>query len=117
MSTCRYPLAELLGALRELFPRGGGRFVLFEYVMLAGVNDTDADAERLAALADDIEAKFNLITFNPHEGTRFAPSAPEQVPPVCPPLGTLPYPTLALRSKQVPTSGTALVTVSGLSCV
>lgn len=68
--------------------------------MLAGVNDTDADAERLAALADDIEAKFNLITFNPHEGTRFAPSAPEQVPTVCPPLVTLltlPYPSAPSR--------------------
>ncbi len=52
--------------------------MLFEYVMLAGVNDTDADAARLAALAADIEAKFNLITFNPHAGTRFAPSPPER---------------------------------------
>lgn len=46
--------------------------------MLAGVNDGAADADRLAALAADIEAKVNLITFNPHAGTRFAPSPPEQ---------------------------------------
>lgn len=76
--TLRYPLAELLGALRELYPRGGGRFVLFEYVMLAGVNDSEADAARLAAFASDVECKVNLIIFNAHDGTRFAPSSAEQ---------------------------------------
>ena len=52
--------------------------MLFEYVMLAGVNDSEADAVRLAAFASDIECKVNLIIFNAHMGTRFAPSSAEQ---------------------------------------
>ena len=52
--------------------------MLFEYVMLAGVNDSKADAARFVALASDIECKLNLIIFNAHAGTRFAPSSAEQ---------------------------------------
>ena len=84
LELCRYPLATLLGALEELFPRGApsrprhGRHVLLEYVMLAGLNDSLQDAARLLALTARIECKFNLIVFNPHAGTRFRPSLPEQ---------------------------------------
>ena len=83
----RYPLAVLLGALEELFPRGApsrprhGRHVLLEYVMLRGLNDTLEDAARLLALTARIECKFNLIVFNPHAGTRFRASLPQQARP------------------------------------
>ena len=82
---CRYPLAVLMGALEELYPRNtalrprAGRHVLFEYVMLRGVNDTLEDAERLVRLTADIECKVNLILFNPHAGTPFRASTQEQV--------------------------------------
>eukprot|EP00882_Tetradesmus_deserticola_P031397 GHRQ01035500.1.p4 GENE.GHRQ01035500.1~~GHRQ01035500.1.p4 ORF type:complete len:103 (+),score=41.14 GHRQ01035500.1:506-814(+) len=47
--------------------------------MLSGVNDTLQDAQRLVQLLDGIQAKVNLIMFNPFQGTRFRPSAMEQV--------------------------------------
>ncbi|KAG2436286.1 hypothetical protein HXX76_006597 [Chlamydomonas incerta] len=78
----RYPLDELLGALREAFPYGkrkGDDFVVIEYVLLAGVNDTLADAERLLALTSDIYCLVNLIVFNPHDGTQFKRSADDDV--------------------------------------
>ena len=74
-----------MGTLEELFPKHAavrqrhGRHVLFEYVMLQGVNDSLEDARRLLAMTQDIECKFNLIGFNPHPGTRFRPSPPERV--------------------------------------
>jgi 23S rRNA (adenine2503-C2)-methyltransferase len=45
--------------------------VVIEYVLLAGVNDTLADAERLLVLTSDIYCLVNLIVFNPHDGTQF----------------------------------------------
>jgi 23S rRNA (adenine2503-C2)-methyltransferase len=85
----------LLAALRELFPRGAtpghhGRHVLIEYVMLKGVNDTLEDAQRLLQLTLDIEAKFNLIVFNPFPETLFRCSDPEQASHFHPPA--LPHP-------------------------
>ena len=74
-----------MSALRDLFPKHGspkrhhGRHVLFEYVMLRGINDSLKDAQRLLELTHGIECKFNLIGFNPHPGTRFRPSSPQQV--------------------------------------
>jgi 23S rRNA (adenine2503-C2)-methyltransferase len=71
----RYPLAELLAACRA-FPLKQGRRITFEYVLLGGVNDTDADAERLAALVRGIPAKVNVIPYNENPGLGFrAPSA------------------------------------------
>jgi 23S rRNA (adenine2503-C2)-methyltransferase len=66
----------------EEYPRGArgkwrGRHVLFEYVMLAGVNDAPEHARELIALVADIECKINLIAFNAYEGTQFAASAPD----------------------------------------
>ena len=53
--------------------------VLIEYLMLRGVNDSEADARRLLSLLEDCEAKVNLIEFNPHAGTIFEASPPERV--------------------------------------
>lgn len=64
----RYPLAEVLAAARVYAERSGRR-VSFEYVMLAGVNDADADARRLAGLATQERAHVNLIPYNPTDAT------------------------------------------------
>lgn len=60
----RYPLPELLEAARR-FAEGHRDRVTFEYVLLAGVNDSDADARRLVRLVHGVRAKVNLIPFNP----------------------------------------------------
>jgi 23S rRNA (adenine2503-C2)-methyltransferase len=60
----KWPIADLLRAARA-FPLGHGRKVTFEYVLLAGVNDSDADAERLPRLLQGMECMVNLIPWNP----------------------------------------------------
>ncbi|MBZ5587616.1 MAG: 23S rRNA (adenine(2503)-C(2))-methyltransferase RlmN [Acidobacteriia bacterium] len=61
-----WPLAELLDTLRS-FPLERGRRITFEYVMLAGINDSDEDARRLPRLLRGIPAKVNLIPLNPDQ--------------------------------------------------
>lgn len=74
----RYPLEELMAACRAL-PIGQRRRITFEYVLLAGVNDDDADADRLVRLLRGIRAKVNLIPFNAFPGSDFRPPLPHQV--------------------------------------
>ncbi|MGH6958395.1 MAG: 23S rRNA (adenine(2503)-C(2))-methyltransferase RlmN, partial [Caulobacteraceae bacterium] len=64
----RYPLAELMAAIRAYPGLSNARRVTFEYVMLKGVNDTPADAKALVKLIAGIPAKVNLIPFNPWPG-------------------------------------------------
>ncbi len=61
----KYPLAELLAACRRYLEHAPRDFITFEYVMLAGVNDTLEHAQQLAKLAKNTPCKFNLIPFNP----------------------------------------------------
>jgi len=63
----KHPIAELLAACRS-YARATGEPPTFEYVLLAGVNDSDADVRRLAGLARSVPAKLNLIPFNPVPG-------------------------------------------------
>ena len=65
----KWPIAELLDACRRYPTSSNARRITFEYVMLAGVNDTDADAHELVRLVRGIPAKINLIPFNPWPGT------------------------------------------------
>ena len=60
----KYPLRELLAACNRYLERAPRDFVTFEYVMLGGVNDSDAHARELVALVRDTPCKFNLIPFN-----------------------------------------------------
>ncbi len=53
--------------------------MFFEYVMLRDVNDTPEDRARLVAIATSLPCKINLITFNAHEGSSFAPSPRDRV--------------------------------------
>jgi 23S rRNA (adenine2503-C2)-methyltransferase len=67
----RYPIAELLAAVRAYPGLSNARRVTFEYVMLKGVNDTPADAKALVKLIAGIPAKINLIPFNPWPGAAY----------------------------------------------
>ncbi|CAL9238094.1 unnamed protein product [Arabidopsis halleri] len=67
----KYKLSLLLETLREGLSSRHKYKVLFEYVMLAGVNDSMDDARRLVELVQGIPCKINLIQFNPHSGSQF----------------------------------------------
>ncbi len=70
----RWNIAALLDALRE-YPRlSNSERITFEYVMLKGVNDSDADARRLVKLIAGIPAKINLIPFNEWPGAPYVRS-------------------------------------------
>lgn len=73
----RFPLAVLLGALREIDAITTRRPVFFEYTLLAGVNDAPADAERLLAVLRGIPSKVNVIPANPHPGSPYRTPGPE----------------------------------------
>ncbi len=67
----RHPIGELLAACWHYARRTNAVAITFEYVMLAGVNDSPGHARRLAALLRDRPAKVNLIPFNPFPGIRY----------------------------------------------
>ena len=72
----KYPLAELIQACRGYPGADNARRITFEYVMLKGVNDSEADARTLARLVAGLPAKFNLIPFNPWPGAPVECSSP-----------------------------------------
>jgi 23S rRNA (adenine2503-C2)-methyltransferase len=67
----KYPLAELMAAIRAFPGLSNAKRVTFEYVMLKGVNDSPADAKALVKLLAGIPAKINLIPFNPWPGAEY----------------------------------------------
>ena len=67
----KWNLEKLLGALREYPKLSNSERITFEYVMLKGVNDSDADARRLVQLIKGIPAKINLIPFNEWPGAPY----------------------------------------------
>lgn len=66
----KWGIAELVEACRR-FPLRQGRRITFEYVLLQGVNDADADAHRLVELLQGVPAKVNLIPYNANPGLDF----------------------------------------------
>jgi 23S rRNA (adenine2503-C2)-methyltransferase len=75
----RWNIAALLDACRA-YPRlSNAERITFEYVMLKGVNDSDADARRLVRLIAGIPAKINLIPFNPWPGAPYERSDPDRI--------------------------------------
>ena len=75
----RWNIATLLDALRE-YPRlSNSERITFEYVMLAGVNDSDEDAHRLVELIRGIPAKINLIPFNEWPGAPYKRSSNNRI--------------------------------------
>ena len=75
----RWPLAELLEALRQYPGLSNSERITFEYVMLDGVNDSDADAHRLVKLIEGIPAKINLIPFNEWPGAPYKRSSKNRI--------------------------------------
>lgn len=67
----RWPMADLLEALRAYPKASNSERITFEYVMLKDVNDSDADARRLVKLIEGIPAKINLIPFNEWPGAPY----------------------------------------------
>ncbi len=74
----KYPIAELLAACRRYPGASNARRITFEYVMLRGVNDSEAEARELVRLLKGLPAKVNLIPFNPWPGAPYKTSTYEQ---------------------------------------
>jgi 23S rRNA (adenine2503-C2)-methyltransferase len=75
----KWNIATLLDACRA-YPRlSNAERITFEYVMLKGVNDSDAEAKRLVRLIAGIPAKINLIPFNPWPGAPYERSSWERI--------------------------------------
>jgi 23S rRNA (adenine2503-C2)-methyltransferase len=74
----KYPLPELVDALRA-FDEAGGKRITFEYVMIDGVTDAPALADELARLVREFHSFVNLIPFNPIPGTEWRPSTPDRL--------------------------------------
>jgi len=75
----KYPLRELMAACHRYLRTAPRDFITFEYVMLEGVNDSDAQARQLVRLVEGLPCKFNLIPFNPFPGATVARSAPQRI--------------------------------------
>ncbi len=74
----RHPIAELVDTCRYVRDRTGRR-VSFEWAMIAGVNDGDADADELAAVAATARAHVNLIPLNATPGYPTSGSTPHRI--------------------------------------
>jgi len=75
----KWPIAEVMAACRDYPDLSNARRITVEYVMLKGVNDSDADAREMIRLLEGIPSKINLIPFNPWPGSRYETSEPERV--------------------------------------
>ncbi|MEL6962670.1 MAG: 23S rRNA (adenine(2503)-C(2))-methyltransferase RlmN [Pseudomonadota bacterium] len=73
----KWNIKTLMDACRA-YP-SGDRWVTFEYVMLDGVNDSDAEARELVRLVRGLPAKVNLIPFNPWPDAGYRCSSPERI--------------------------------------
>jgi 23S rRNA (adenine2503-C2)-methyltransferase len=75
----KWPLEELLEACRNYPGLSNARRITFEYVMLDGINDSDAEARELVRLLAGIPAKINLIPFNPWPGANYGTSPSSRI--------------------------------------
>ncbi|MFL5288308.1 MAG: 23S rRNA (adenine(2503)-C(2))-methyltransferase RlmN [Rhodopila sp.] len=70
----KYPIREVIAACRRYPSASNARRITFEYIMLKGVNDSEAEARELVRLIAGLPAKVNLIPFNPWPGSSYEPS-------------------------------------------
>jgi 23S rRNA (adenine2503-C2)-methyltransferase len=75
----KYPLVELLAACNRYLKVAPRDFITFEYVMLDGINDSDAHARRLIEISRQVSCKYNLIPFNPFPGSPYKKSKVERI--------------------------------------
>jgi 23S rRNA (adenine2503-C2)-methyltransferase len=73
-----YPIAEVIEVCRTYRQKRRKR-IMFEYTLLEGVNDSDEDARRLAALLREVPCKINLLAVNPGEDSTVRNPSPERV--------------------------------------
>jgi 23S rRNA (adenine2503-C2)-methyltransferase len=76
--TRKYHLKDLL-TVAKAYPLRPWEKLTFEYVLLRGVNDTDADARRVVRLLANLNCKVNLIALNPGPGIPYETPDPERV--------------------------------------
>ncbi len=76
--TRKYHLKDLMAACRA-YPLRAWESLTFEYVLLKGVNDTDADARRVVKLLAGLNCKANLIALNPGPGIPFEKPTAERL--------------------------------------
>lgn len=74
----KYTLESLMQACRD-YPLPSRERLTFEYVLLDGVNDTEADARRLVKLLNGIRAKVNLLALNEARELLFQSSPPDRI--------------------------------------
>jgi 23S rRNA (adenine2503-C2)-methyltransferase len=75
----KHPIKDLLAACRRYPGANNARRITFEYVMLKGINDSEADARELVRLVKVLPVKFNLIPFNPWPGAGYQCSTPKDM--------------------------------------
>lgn len=73
----KYPIKDLIAACHRYPGASNARRITFEYIMLKGLNDSEADARELVRLISGLPAKVNLIPFNPWPGSHYEPSTPD----------------------------------------
>ncbi len=74
----RWPIEKLLAACKE-YPGKKRQRVMFEYTLFAGINDADADAQRLAELLRDVPCKINLLAVNEGGGSEYTSPSAERI--------------------------------------
>ncbi len=74
----KHPIAELFWALKK-WPLPKGRLLTLEYVLIAGINDSDDDAKKLSKLCSDMPVKINLIPYNSASGAQYKSPSKKRV--------------------------------------
>lgn len=75
----KYPIKQLLAACLRYIEKAPRDFVTFEYVMLSGVNDSEAQAHELVRTVSAVPCKINLIPFNPFPNSGYTRSSADAV--------------------------------------
>jgi 23S rRNA (adenine2503-C2)-methyltransferase len=76
--TKKYSLQDIIDACKR-FPLSKRRRIMFEYVLLAGVNDSDEDARKLVKVLSGVKAKVNLLPLNAAPGIPFERPSDERI--------------------------------------
>jgi len=74
----KYPIEALIRACKS-YPMPRRRRITFEYILIAGVNDSPADAKLLVKTFGGLRCKFNLIAFNEFPGSPYKAPAPAAI--------------------------------------
>ncbi|MDX2470902.1 MAG: 23S rRNA (adenine(2503)-C(2))-methyltransferase RlmN [SAR324 cluster bacterium] len=109
----KYPLAEVLAQI-ESIPLQKKQFVTYEYLLIAGLNDSEDDAKALGELLSGKEAYINLIPFNAFPQSKFQPPSIEMIEAFKKILDGYQVPTLIRKAKGEDVSAACGQLASGL---